>query len=629
MRKLLTLIFAAFFVGVISLPLTAQAARVNTLIKGSGSTIYWAANNGKKYTFPNIATYYTWFSWADLSSSVKKISDKELKAIPTAGNVTYRGGAKLVKFPNEATVYAVSRYSILRPILNADIAAQLYGWNWNTKVETIPWNLRGDYTIGSMIRNAWEYSTSVEYNGVSTPSDNLPMNVIVGTTPFNPNAPVSTFSGTVNIALTNRLYTPDRAQFTATVSNSNRNANELTIQIKNETRNEIVQTCYASYTCSATWYVDTVATQEFVAIVKDASNYSLGSNRLSVQGLNSSSYSSNPSYPYYYGSNYPYYGYNYNTTPYYGSIGTVNLSLSSSNVYQNETITAYADVKNSSLAADRLSIEIFVDGTRIGTCQNTATCSLTFNNPTVNATRQVYARAYDAYNNANESARQTIYVSTRTPSWTQGTFWADRALTAEWTSDRTLRLTGRITNSNRETQNLRLSIIDTSNNQTIKNCTGTDYCTIDVRIENNWVNSSQYALRAYDVNGQEVGYVYANSVGTNPYAYNSYNNGYNYYNSSASVTTDVYRANYNTWNPTYTVTGSVNANYNYYLNNTRLEIYAIDTYTGSQMRLVTTCYGVTTCTTQDTPTLNYGTVSYYTVFIDSNGTQLKSSTRSS
>lgn len=617
MRNLLTALFAALVVFVVGLPMGAQAARVNTLIKGSGSTIYWAANDGKKYTFPNIATYYTWFTWDDLKT-VKKIGDKELKATPTGGNVTYRGGAKLAKFPTESTVYAVSRYGILRPIVNAEVAAQLYGYNWTSKVETLPWNVRGDYRIGSMIRAAYEYSTSNEYNGVKTPTDNLEVGYVPVNpgTSYTPNLPAPTFTGTVGLALTNRLYTPDRAQFTATVSNSNRNANEITIQIKNETRNEIIQTCYASYTCSATWYVDTVATQEIVAIAKDAAGYSLGSNRVSVQGLNNSSYYSDYGYPYTYNnSNYPQYGYG-STLPYYTTIGTVSLSLSNTSVYKDEQATAYAEVKSYNVRAERLTIELYVDGTRIGTCQGTTTCSLTFNNPNV-GTRQVYARVSDGYNTATQSAPLSLYVSERVNAWTQGSFWADRRLDAEWTSDRTLRLTGRITNSNRELHNLRMTIMDRDTNQNVKHCIGTDYCTIDLRTDSNWVNTNRYALLAFDMNGQELGYVYPASIGTNPYTDNYY--GY------PTVVTEGSIVSHDRTTTIVNLTGRVNGSIN--LNNTRLEIYT-DAYSdlggtyfqqSIPTRLVNTCYNTSTCSIQDRTNTTYYHVSYYTVFVDANG----------
>lgn len=522
MRKLLTAIFAAILVAVVGIPMHAQAARVNVLVKGSGATIYWAADNGKKYPFPNINTFYTWFTSNDLRA-VKKISDKELKAIPNGGNVTYRGGAKLVKFPNEATVYAVSRYSTLRPIVSADVAAQIYGYNWSGWVENLSWSVRGDYTIGSTIRQASDYSASTEYNGVKTPSDNIIRSVsdypYPLLPPFTPNAPQATFSGTLSLAIGSRSYGPERAQLTATLSGSNRDANQVTIQIKNQSRNEIVQTCYASYTCTITWYVDTVATQDLVAIAKDAAGYSLGSNHLNVQGLNTNYYDYSYSYPY--------------------------------NYYGNTTYN------------------------------------------------------YPYYSNTNY------------------TFAADRSLTAEWTADRTLRLTGKITSYNRPIQNLRMSIIDTSTNQTTKFCDGVDYCMIDVRTDSNWVNSSRYALRVSEVNGQELGYVYANSVGNNTYGtnytypYDSYYN-YNSYNyGTPVVTTYVARTNTSWQYPTVMVSSNLSGLTN--VSNSRLEIYASPVTVGSSNRLIQTCYAAYSCSVQDTPWSGEGAPNYFTIFVDGNG----------
>ena len=58
---------------------TAKAASVNTAIRGTtASTVFWYANDGKRYVFPNAATYYTWFVNFE---NVQTISDSELFSI--------------------------------------------------------------------------------------------------------------------------------------------------------------------------------------------------------------------------------------------------------------------------------------------------------------------------------------------------------------------------------------------------------------------------------------------------------------------------------------------------------------------------------------------------------------------
>lgn len=622
MRKLLAILFAAALIAVVGVPNTVKAAQVNKLIKGSSSTVYWAANDGKKYTFPNIATFYTWFTSNDLKA-VKKLTTKELNSIPTAGNVTYRGGAKLVKFPNEATVYAVSRYSVLRPIASEQVATQIYGWNWSSVVETLPWNLRNDYTIGSTIYEPSTYSASNEYHGVKTPTDNLSHNVPVP--PFYPGYQIldGLLSGTVQVNVGTRMYAPERVPITVTVTNANRIANQLTIQIKNATRNEVIQTCYAVFSCTGTWNIDTVATQEIVALVTDSFGQSLASNRVSVLGLGTGSnwYNYNNTYPYYYNNTYP------STQPYYGSIGTVNLSLSNTAPYTNEQVTVYSSATSYQGSASQLTTEIFVDNTRIGTCQNTSSCTLTFNNPSANVTRDVYAKVTDNYGNVAYSSHAYARVTDKPNPWTSGTFSADRTLTAEWINNGQIRLTGRISNANRQTQDLRITLIDQTTGQNVKHCVGTDYCTVDLYTDGYSITTSRYALLAFDMNGQQLAYVYPSTiVNSNNYWNNGYNNG-NYYG-TPTVTTEVYRNTENYWSPTYTVTGRVNNISN--VSNSRLELYAVDSnnWSGNYNRLINTCYGVQTCTAQDVTSWNGNSMTYFTTFVDGNGQRTNSATRS-
>ena len=561
MRKLLTIAYALAVFALVGLPSHANAATANTLVKASTPTIYWVATDGKKYAFPNINTFYTWFSSNDFKA-IKKISPKQLNAIPKGGDVTYRGGAKLVKFPNDSTVYAVSRYSTLRPLANSGVAEALYGWNWSNLVETLPWNLRGDYAIGATINSSTDYSVSGEYNGVSTPSDNLSI--------FNPStvgyqtaypstsggaiAPV--FTGTMQIALSNRLYNPERVTITASLTNSNRSANAVTIQIRNATRNEVLQTCYATYTCSTTWNVDTVAAQDIIAVANDGSGYTLGSNRVNVQGVPYTWYPNNDTTAYYPYTNWNntnaynngYYPYNNASYPYgwNGYVGTVNLILSQASVYTNDQVTASVSVSNgSNFNSSQLTTEIYVDNSLLGTCPGTLTCALTFNNPIGGVTRNVYARvSTNGAGNWVESTHQTVTVLSKPIASNTDGYYNNYHATSPW----------------------------------------------------------------HDYYKQNV--------------WNYANNGY----TTGPVSVMTYATRLSNWPPSYTVQSNVTNSQ--YLSNTRLEIYAIDNYQsqwgGAQNRLINTCYGVSSCSAQDTPATSYGTTSYFTTFVDANGQRTNS-----
>src|SRR3989338_4863322 len=110
-------------------PMAAQGATINDgdLVKASLTTVYYYAA-GKRYVFPNEKTYKTWYT--DFSG-IKTITDAELAAMAIGGNVTYRPGVKMVKITTDPKVYAVSSGGVLRWVTSEDVAAAIYGSDWN------------------------------------------------------------------------------------------------------------------------------------------------------------------------------------------------------------------------------------------------------------------------------------------------------------------------------------------------------------------------------------------------------------------------------------------------------------------------------------------------------------------
>ena len=133
------------------------AAPPDSLIKGPDAAVYYLAQDGKRYVFPTFKTYASWYS--DFSA-VQTISLAELESYPLGGNVTYRGGVRLVKITSDPRVYAVSPGAILRWVETEQLATQLYGANWSTKVDDLPDPFFINYTIGSPIMSTGDYSPS-------------------------------------------------------------------------------------------------------------------------------------------------------------------------------------------------------------------------------------------------------------------------------------------------------------------------------------------------------------------------------------------------------------------------------------------------------------------------------------
>jgi hypothetical protein len=85
---------------------------------------------------------------------------------------SFKPGVKMVKFVTDPKVYAVSKKGVLPWVSTQDLAAQLYGDGWNTKIDDISDAFYGDYTVGSDIHSSSEYSPEVARTSVAAIDDN-------------------------------------------------------------------------------------------------------------------------------------------------------------------------------------------------------------------------------------------------------------------------------------------------------------------------------------------------------------------------------------------------------------------------------------------------------------------------
>ncbi len=146
----------------LAMPIASHAAvttafNAGDLIKGSGQTVYYFAENGKRMVFPNEKTYFTWYANFD---TVLQIPDTMLQAIPLGGNVTYRPGKKMVKITTDPKVYAVDRGGYLRHVGSEELAQTLYNINWKNQIDDVPDAFFTNYKIGNAITSASEYTPS-------------------------------------------------------------------------------------------------------------------------------------------------------------------------------------------------------------------------------------------------------------------------------------------------------------------------------------------------------------------------------------------------------------------------------------------------------------------------------------
>lgn len=146
--------------GLFALPMAhAQSgAQAGDLIKASTPAVYYLADDGKRYVFPNEKTFKTWFS--DFSG-VKVLSDAELAAIQIGGNITYRSGTSLVKITTDPKVYAVSPGGMLHHIGSEQIAMDLFGSDWNQQIHDVPDAFFTNYSVGQAINSSVPVNGSV------------------------------------------------------------------------------------------------------------------------------------------------------------------------------------------------------------------------------------------------------------------------------------------------------------------------------------------------------------------------------------------------------------------------------------------------------------------------------------
>ena len=105
--------------GTLAFPGIASAATLSTgaLIKASGPAVYYYAADGKRYVFPNFATYATWYG--NDFNGVMELDITDVARIPLGGNVTYRPGVRMLKLQSAPDVFAVAADGTLRAAWNA------------------------------------------------------------------------------------------------------------------------------------------------------------------------------------------------------------------------------------------------------------------------------------------------------------------------------------------------------------------------------------------------------------------------------------------------------------------------------------------------------------------------------
>jgi len=135
------------------------------------STVYYYALDGQRYVFSNEKCFFTWYM--DYSE-LQIVNAVTLAEIPLGGNITYKPGVKLIKFPSDPKVYAVARGGTLRWVMTDQLARLLYGNDWYVNdLDDVSEAFYQNYVIGEDIDQEGDYFPYYERYNTNTIATDL------------------------------------------------------------------------------------------------------------------------------------------------------------------------------------------------------------------------------------------------------------------------------------------------------------------------------------------------------------------------------------------------------------------------------------------------------------------------
>ncbi len=124
----------------------------------SDTAVYYYAEDGRRYVFPNEKTYFTWYT--DFSN-IQILPIDQMSLIPIGGNITYRPGTRMLKFQTDTKTYIVTRGGVLRWIKSEDVARAWFGSAWNTFVDDVSEAFYVNYTFGAPVEHPLDLSLQI------------------------------------------------------------------------------------------------------------------------------------------------------------------------------------------------------------------------------------------------------------------------------------------------------------------------------------------------------------------------------------------------------------------------------------------------------------------------------------
>ncbi|MEK7473125.1 MAG: hypothetical protein AAB668_00120 [Patescibacteria group bacterium] len=155
-----------------TLPVAAHAAELEPgqFIRSTDGTVYWFAENERRYVFPDGATLQSWLGGTP--GMLNDAPDADLEQYPVGGPMTMRPGTRLVRFDSDPTTYVVTRGAVLRAVSDA-LAAAFYGNDWQLHVDTLSVALYSNYRVGTPLEFTSDFDRGNETASVPTPERDL------------------------------------------------------------------------------------------------------------------------------------------------------------------------------------------------------------------------------------------------------------------------------------------------------------------------------------------------------------------------------------------------------------------------------------------------------------------------
>ena len=138
------------------LPLTASAVDLQDgdLIKRSDMTDTYYYLDGTRHPFPLQNEYMSWYEDFD---DVQTLTVEEMNTIGLGASITLRPGTNLAKVTTDPKVYVVTPGGVFHWLKTADVAAELYGANWEDRLVDLLDITFGNYTVGDDIDSSDVY----------------------------------------------------------------------------------------------------------------------------------------------------------------------------------------------------------------------------------------------------------------------------------------------------------------------------------------------------------------------------------------------------------------------------------------------------------------------------------------